>query len=177
MSGRKDKTCSRCNNPLDGAHRSYCLACQRARRSRFARPKPPLVHNRTGYVRGCRCHVCIRANRDYQRWYAKADLPSEVPHGTVARYRRGCRCDECFEARQLWRMFQYPLSIEELRSGWSISLQVAGAIGGNEHLTEWSDPTGDEALSRLSSSPVWDLCVVCGLSSSECLDNARGVAQ
>lgn len=28
-----------------------------------------IVHNRTGYVRGCRCDICKQANRDYQRKY------------------------------------------------------------------------------------------------------------
>lgn len=30
-----------------------------------------LVHNRTGYVRGCRCNLCIAGNNEYQRTYMK----------------------------------------------------------------------------------------------------------
>jgi len=30
-----------------------------------------LVHNRTGYVRGCRCQPCIEGNKEYQRTYMK----------------------------------------------------------------------------------------------------------
>lgn len=28
-----------------------------------------LVHNRSGYTRGCRCQTCVAANREYQRQY------------------------------------------------------------------------------------------------------------
>lgn len=42
-----------------------------------------LVHNRTGYVRGCRCELCVKGNREYQRDYmqkwrkVKKDSPAE----------------------------------------------------------------------------------------------------
>ena len=36
-----------------------------------AKPEKKLKHNRTGYVRGCRCNDCIEGNREYQRDYMK----------------------------------------------------------------------------------------------------------
>jgi hypothetical protein len=35
------------------------------------RPEINLVHNRTGYIRGCRCSACVQDNREYQRKYMK----------------------------------------------------------------------------------------------------------
>jgi hypothetical protein len=35
------------------------------------RPQENLVHNRTGYIRGCRCVACVQDNREYQRKYMK----------------------------------------------------------------------------------------------------------
>ena len=34
-------------------------------------PKKELKHNRTGYVRGCRCAICVNGNKEYQRLYMK----------------------------------------------------------------------------------------------------------
>lgn len=28
-------------------------------------------HSRTGYVRGCRCQICVDANKEYQREYMR----------------------------------------------------------------------------------------------------------
>jgi hypothetical protein len=37
----------------------------------LSEPSVNLVHNRTGYVRGCRCHLCVSGNKEYQRSYMK----------------------------------------------------------------------------------------------------------
>jgi len=58
-----------------------------------AKPKP-LVHNRTGYLRGCRCAYCSEATRAYAQ--ALRDRPGEPPsHGYSGYVNYRCRCDIC----------------------------------------------------------------------------------
>lgn len=55
-----------------------------------------------GYLRGCRCPQCRKANRIYQadRRARLAAVPDkQKPHGTTNGYfNYGCRCDACTQA-------------------------------------------------------------------------------
>lgn len=53
---------------------------------------------RSGYVLGCRCEWCRKANATYQRNYmaARRQRATTKNHGTQSGYYcDGCRCDEC----------------------------------------------------------------------------------
>ena len=60
-----------------------------------------LVHGTvSGYTyRGCRCELCLEANRGYRGTKPRAEYLAGLPepqHGTESRYKNcDCRCDEC----------------------------------------------------------------------------------
>lgn len=67
-------------------------------------PESFAVHNRSSYVKGCRCDVCKRANADYAaKTRALGIVGSRRTHGRPGTYTAGCRCARCTSA---WRDFK-----------------------------------------------------------------------
>jgi len=90
------------------------------RRQRIAEGKEqPTSHGITGYVQGCRCEECKRANTErFQRWVEAGDNKGQradqawawraliqqgeaepTSHG-ITGYSQGCRCDTCRAAKR-----------------------------------------------------------------------------
>lgn len=61
------------------------------------------THSRSGYNRGCRCGVCVEANRAHQRELRQRYKGLEPPsHGTNYAYvAYSCRCEFCRSANTL----------------------------------------------------------------------------
>jgi hypothetical protein len=61
-----------------------------------------MIHNNSGYARGCRCEICIEAKREYLRKYdamrAQKKQPSEAERRDRA---KAGLCVECGQARHL----------------------------------------------------------------------------
>ena len=65
-----------------------------------------LVHNVSGYTRGCRCGICTAANtadkarRRAAAFLAGSEADGDYRHGTRYSYElRGCRCEVCVPAQ------------------------------------------------------------------------------
>lgn len=57
----------------------------------------------TGYIRGCRCDLCVAEHRARGRKWYRERRESQPWHGTVSGYtNRKCRCREC---RLTWRSY------------------------------------------------------------------------
>lgn len=53
----------------------------------------PIIHNRYRYTRGCRCEICMAANRESARSLRGKEPPT---HGTQSAYcNYGCPCELC----------------------------------------------------------------------------------
>lgn len=48
-----------------------------------------MKHNRTSYVRGCRCDICRKANRIYQLAYLQKRIKAGITDNSGRKIRRG----------------------------------------------------------------------------------------
>lgn len=75
------------------AVRAASLSYRDAQQAGLCSLPRPIVHNRYRYTRGCRCEICMAANRESARSVRGKEPPR---HGTQSGYcNYGCRCDAC----------------------------------------------------------------------------------
>lgn len=122
------------------------------------------VHGRTGYQRGCKCDICVEANRANSLRWSRGLIgnPELHQHGDPRRYRHGCRCLPCWNAYRDHVATLRPWPLDTLSDVWRELADRPAPFAAplHKHTVEWWDPVADEAIDNVmrEAEPLsWEL--------------------